>query len=358
MHEAANYHRPGSNLRYAHGYAKPPIKKAWQVIFGLTAAAGFCWLAWAAYNAGSQASNPEDVPLIKASDEPFRVRPDEPGGMPIPHRDKQVFEALRGKDDEPHAVKPAPLPEQPQTPEVATAAPVQPAEDIARQREQLLAQKEHPTKNVEELVSPAVVPAEPVKPVVVAKPEPIKPVEPAPMAAAKPEPVVKTEAPKPIAAAPVAPKETATTTVVKEAAPTPAVTARQEAVPAPKAVSGGAATSHTQTKTVAGPFAVTSTFDKVSVVEEKAPAVPRASGGGGNKRAQLAALKSEAEANAMWSRIQGKYPSFTSGKSLHVERADIPGKGVFYRLQVGPFSDSAEVKQFCQSIGQSGCLVK
>lgn len=336
MHEAANYHRPGSNLRYAHGYAKPPIKKAWQVIFGVTAAAGFCWLAWAAYNAGSQASNPEDVPLIKASDEPFRVRPDEPGGMPIPHRDKQVFEALRGKDDEPHAVKPAPLPEQPQAPEVATTAPVQPAEDIARQREQLLAQKEHPTKNVEELVSPAVIPAEPVKPVAVAQHEAPKPVA----------PVVKAEAPKPVV--PAAPA------VIKEAAPTPVVTARQQPVPTPKAVSGT-----TTVKTVAGPSAVTSTFDKVSVVEDKAPVSPRASASaGGSKRAQLAALKSEAEANAMWSRIQGKYPSFTSGKSLHVERADIPGKGVFYRLQVGPFSDSAEVKQFCQSIGQSGCLVK
>jgi hypothetical protein len=250
--------------------------------------------------------------------------------MPIPHRDKQIFEAIRGKDDAPHEVKPAPLPEKPQTPEVADV-PATRSEDIIRQREQLLlAQQENPVKNVEELVSPPVV-SQPEPDAVDPKTVPIMAVE---KPAAQPLAVEQAPKPAPVKQVIAQPEVKTKETVVAET--------KEEKAPV------------TTMKTVAGPAAVTSVFDEKEVVE-KADAAPSA---GGRKRAQIAALKSDAEARAMWNRIQGKYPSFTSGKNLYVERADIPGKGVFYRLQVGPFSDSAEVKGFCQSIGQSGCLVK
>jgi len=44
-----------------------------------------------------QMSNVNDLPIVRASDEPFKVRPAEPGGKDFPNRDKLVYDRLERK---------------------------------------------------------------------------------------------------------------------------------------------------------------------------------------------------------------------------------------------------------------------
>ena len=73
---------------------------------------------------------------------------------------------------------------------------------------------------------------------------------------------------------------------------------------------------------------------------------------------QLASVKSEDAAKAEWKKMQAAH-SVLSPLKLHVERADLGAKGVFYRIQGGPVVE-AEAKQICQAITSKkpgGCLV-
>ncbi len=46
-------------------------------------------------------SGDQDIPLVEADRTPVKVRPDEPGGMAVPHRDKEL--ARHPDDDAAHA---------------------------------------------------------------------------------------------------------------------------------------------------------------------------------------------------------------------------------------------------------------
>lgn len=73
---------------------------------------------------------------------------------------------------------------------------------------------------------------------------------------------------------------------------------------------------------------------------------------------QLASVKDEAAAKAEWKKMQAAH-SVLSPLKLHIERADLGAKGVFYRIQGGPVVE-AEAKQICQAITSKkpgGCLV-
>ena len=54
----------------------------------------------------------------------------------------------------------------------------------------------------------------------------------------------------------------------------------------------------------------------------------------GSMKVQLAALRSRQEAQTMWSRLSARHRDLLGGKKYQVVRADIAGKGTFYRLRV------------------------
>jgi len=79
-----------------------------------------------------------------------------------------------------------------------------------------------------------------------------------------------------------------------------------------------------------------------------------------NFRIQLAALKTEAEANKTWDRILAKHNDVLGPLTVHIVRADLGSQGIYYRVQAGPFADKASAKAACdklKSVGQQ-CLVK
>jgi SPOR domain len=87
-------------------------------------------------------------------------------------------------------------------------------------------------------------------------------------------------------------------------------------------------------------------------VAPSAPATPSA-GGGGGYLVSITSQPSEAEAQASYRSLQGKYPSVLGSQSAVVARANSKSGTVTYRA--GPsFGTSAEASQFCHSYQAAG----
>src|SRR3954453_17322226 len=93
-------------------------------VIGLMVFFAIVWLAWS----GTQTSTGEGgMPLIKADNAPIKMRPEQPGGMAVPHQDKLIYDRLKADtgNTETAAVErllpppenPLPRPEAPPPPE-------------------------------------------------------------------------------------------------------------------------------------------------------------------------------------------------------------------------------------------------
>lgn len=85
-----------------------------------------------------------------------------------------------------------------------------------------------------------------------------------------------------------------------------------------------------------------------------------ASSGGGGNYVQLSSQRSEAEAQAAFRNIQGKYPTQLSGRSAVIRSVTLGDKGTYYRAMVGPFASAGEASQLCESLKAAGgqCVVQ
>lgn len=152
-------------------------------------------------------------------------------------------------------------------------------------------------------------------------------------AAAKPAPAARAAAPAlaPSPGAPAAPRSPPTSANASANGPGPlSLTPQAQSAPAPAA--RVAATNPVQT----------------------------APGGGGGYMVQVASQKNEADAQASYRALQGKYPTVLGSRTPQIKRADLGDKGVYYRAMVGPFGSSDEASQFCGSLKTAGgqCVVQ
>ncbi|HEY0571027.1 MAG TPA: SPOR domain-containing protein [Enterovirga sp.] len=87
---------------------------------------------------------------------------------------------------------------------------------------------------------------------------------------------------------------------------------------------------------------------------------PQATSGGGGYLVQVASQKNEADAQASYRALQGKYPAVLGSRSPVIKRADLGDKGIYYRAMVGPFGSPDEASQFCGSLKTAGgqCVVQ
>jgi hypothetical protein len=90
-----------------------------------------------------------------------------------------------------------------------------------------------------------------------------------------------------------------------------------------------------------------------------APA-PAAASGGPGAYVQVSSQRSEAEAQSAFRSIAAKYPSVLGNRQPVIRRADIPGKGTYYRATVGPFASSEQAVELCSSLKAAGgdCLIQ
>jgi hypothetical protein len=104
---------------------------------------------------------------------------------------------------------------------------------------------------------------------------------------------------------------------------------------------------------------------------QSAPAEPRthvastnpaqaAPGGGGGYVVQVSSQRSEADAQASYRSLQGKFPAVLGSRAPLIKRADLGDKGVYYRAMVGPFGSSEEAAQVCGNLKTAGgqCVVQ
>jgi cell division septation protein DedD len=71
-------------------------------------------------------SRPGEVPVVHADVEPIKIRPQEPGGMDVPNRDKLIYDQMAGTASAPRVERLLPPPENPRalpTPAPAAANP-------------------------------------------------------------------------------------------------------------------------------------------------------------------------------------------------------------------------------------------
>jgi hypothetical protein len=198
--------------------------------------AGGLWVGYR-LSAGRQAG---DVPLIRADADPVKVKPEDPGGMEIPNRDRFVFNPKGGMP-------------------------------------------------VEQLLPPPEVPL----------PRPAAVANPAPQAVA------------PVVAPPTAP---------------------------PIAPAGSAPSPPT--------------------ISPPSQAAAVASVGSGSDirgyRLQVGAVKTPEIAKREWDRIKRQNGDLVGSLSVAMDRVDLGGRGVFYRIQAGPIADAAQAERVCAQLRQRG----
>lgn len=92
----------------------------------------------------------------------------------------------------------------------------------------------------------------------------------------------------------------------------------------------------------------------------KVAAISPAQVTGGGAYVQVSSQKSEADAKASYKALQGKYAGILGSRSASIQRADVAGKGTFYRAMVGPFGTNDEASQFCINLKSAGgqCVVQ
>jgi cell division septation protein DedD len=81
---------------------------------------------------------------------------------------------------------------------------------------------------------------------------------------------------------------------------------------------------------------------------------------GGSYAVQVTSQRSEADAEAAFRALQGKYPQQLSGHRPIIRRADLGAKGIYYRALVGPFASAEQAAGLCSSIKAAGgnCIIQ
>jgi hypothetical protein len=340
---------------------------------------GFAGIILFAYDRGSRSNSGDGPPLIEADTQPTKMRPEQPGGMEVPHQDKLVYDRLNPQTSRPSVEKLLPPPEQPlPRPVVTPQLPPPPS------LPSLPALGSVPTPQVAAAV-PGVAEPPPGATTTVPRSLPAAPqaggrggaagagelaqANGAPPAAGPPARATTTTVTvKPAAApkTPPAPAPVATMTAPPKASPAPAPTVAAMPPAPPKAAVAAApakaAPSPATAPAVPAPVAVVQAAAPAPpppAAAKAAPAPPAASGGGGSGwRVQLAAVHSEVEAQAEWKRLVQRFPDHLSGLRMQAVRADLGEKGIFFRVQAGGI-DEEKARSVCTHLkAQSvGCVI-
>lgn len=122
-----------------------------------------------------------------------------------------------------------------------------------------------------------------------------------------------------------------------------------------------------QEQTAAAPAPASPQWNQTSTVTRPAPAAPpalrpaiseisvrRAPVSGRGYRIQLAALRSDADAQATWKRLVNKHQNFLAGRQPNIVKTELGGLGTFYRVQLGPFADKGSSQQLCNDFKRGG----
>jgi hypothetical protein len=139
----------------------------------------------------------------------------------------------------------------------------------------------------------------------------------------------------------------------------PAARASRNPPVPPAAANANASTANAPLSLSPQPGQPAPAADARTRVATNTPAQTAPSSGGGYL-VQVSSQKNEAEAQASYRVLQGKYPSVLGSRSPVIKRADLGDKGVYYRAMVGPFGSREEALQLCGNLETAGgkCVVQ
>lgn len=138
----------------------------------------------------------------------------------------------------------------------------------------------------------------------------------------------------------------------------PAAPVRPAAAPvAPPASAGNAPLSLSPQAPAAEPR--TRVASTPAAPQQIAPAAAAATGAGGYV-VQVSSQRNEADAQASYRALQGKFPAVLGSRPPMIKRADLGDKGTYYRAMVGPFGSPDEATAFCGNLKTAGgqCVVQ
>ena len=271
------------------------------VVLGVVLVGGVGWYAF--QSPGGVSLAPGEVQTIKAEATPYKMKPDNPGGMTVENQDKLVYDRV-AKGAAPNRVENLlPPPEEPKAPpKAAPPAAAPPAEKVPEKAPEKAAEKapeKAPEKTMESIVKAAN--------------------EDTSRAVASTTP------------APAAPSSDA-------AALAAAVAAATAAKPSP-----GEAPKAPEPKTEVQTAAVAATTPL--------PA--------GSFQIQLVSVPTEDAAQSEWKRISGRHKDLLGALTPAVTKADLGEKGIYYRLRAGPLADKAAADELCATLAADkvSCIV-
>jgi hypothetical protein len=144
------------------------------------------------------------------------------------------------------------------------------------------------------------------------------------------------------------------------AAPAPAAPAPRAQPPVQRTAAAPASTASTGSPSANAPVSLSPQAAPVEARPKVASVNPSIGTGGGGAYVQVSSQKSEADARASFRALQGKYAGILGSRTASIHKADIAGKGIFYRAMVGPFASGEEATQFCVNLKSAGgqCVVQ
>ncbi|MBY6263588.1 SPOR domain-containing protein [Azospirillum sp. 412522] len=290
-------------------------------------------------------------PLLTADAGPSKSRPDQPGGMEVPHQDILAYERLRdhdgGRGNQVERLLPppeVPLPRPVVTPQMPAVVPLPSVPSVAQLPPGATATV--PRDTVAAAVAAAAPLAAEPAPGLTATAPSVPPAGQVPSVQAPQSVVAKPQQPPAAPAKPAPAPQQQVASAAKPPAPPAAPPAQQNAAP-----SMGQLIAKLEAASLpAAPAKATPQPAK--------PAAAPAAGGSGGWRVQLASVRSEGEAAAEWRRLAGRHPDALGGLSMQVARVDLGEKGIFYRVQ-GAGADEARAKSACTQLRAQnvGCVV-
>jgi SPOR domain len=355
-------------------------------IAGFLLIAGVSGYAWFAGDSGNLAGDGAPV-VIAADTDPVKMVPENPGGKTVPNQDKAVYDRVAGgalsdpkqsslisSDEQPvdvvqKTLVPEGLPLEGENDEMPSAvteearlAPGEQSAAAASGPQDQLSVMPRKVKTmivradgtlVEQISEvPATAPATSVRSAKV----------PAAPALAEPTQTASTANPMAPVSAPSATTDLSAVNVAK----TTAVTAAGAPASSPAAPIPTARPAEQPVKVVASvsdqgnvrPAAIPTAAATAPVATASVPAAPSATAGAGGYYMQVASLPSEADAQKSYRNLSAKFGNVIGGRGVDIAKAEIAGKGTFYRVRI-PAGSKDEAVALCERFRSAGgsCLI-